>query len=72
MNLFNKKSKITLKKATTEHQLLETWLNQNRQRFIAMASSGVSQESDEWKALAAERSEKMKRFTELSKMIGTL
>ena len=60
------------KEKVAEYQLLQNWLEQNRQRFVAMANLGVSQDSDEWKALAAERAEKMKEFIEVSKLVGAL
>ena len=60
------------KEKVAEYQLLQNWLEQNRQRFIAMANLGISQDSDEWKALAAERAEKMKQFIEVSKVVGAL
>ena len=60
------------KEKVAEYQLLQNWLEQNKERFVAMANLGVSQDSDEWKALAAERAEKMKQFIEVSKVVGAL
>lgn len=71
MKFFNNEPKAP-KEKVAEYQLLQNWLEQNKERFVAMANLGVSQDSDEWKALAAQRAEKMKRFIEVSRLVGTL
>ena len=48
MSIFSKETKTKApKEAVAEYQLLQNWLDQNRQRFIHMVNVGISQESDE-------------------------
>jgi hypothetical protein len=73
MKLFSKESKAAPdKKLVTEYYLLQNWLHQNEQKMRALYEQGVPQDTPEWEELKATRLAKMKRFQEVSKLVGVL
>ena len=73
MKLFSKEAKAQPQKEfVTEYYLLQNWLHQNEQKMRALYEQGVPQDTPEWEELKATRLAKMKRFQEVSKLVGVL
>jgi hypothetical protein len=73
LKLFSKEAKAQpQKELVTEYYLLQNWLHQNEQKMRSLYEQGVLQDTPEWEELKATRLAKMKRFQEVSKLVGVL
>ena len=73
MKLFSKEVKAQPQKEfVTEYYLLQNWLHQNEQKMRRLYEQGLPQDDPKWEVLKKERITKMKRFAEVSKLVGVL